>query len=404
MIKTARSKPKPFEAVLLWKFSRFARNKTDAVVYKSLLRNQLGIEVISVSENLGEDRGTAVILESMFEAMDEYYSINLSTEVKRSMTLKAERGEPLCPAPFGYKNENKRYVVDTEQAETVKYIFNSYQAGKGFRTIADELCSSGIRTKRGNMPDSRFIEYILKNPVYKGKIRWSKDKSSPPIISDGNHQPIISEKQFDCIQRIIEEQKARYAKNQKKSVNCDWALRGIVRCGNCGGTLVHTSLKDDSLQCHNYSRGQCKISHYITVRKITKIISECIDECFGSADLTIIPEDNKNKSNTTMIKNLLRKEKKKLERAKESYLNGIDSSEEYKINKSRISSQIKVLEKRLKETNNTKIIAKKTEINLQSFLKDENVSERAKNEALRCIISEIVFIKSEKTIKIVFRA
>ncbi|MCI7334723.1 MAG: recombinase family protein, partial [Oscillospiraceae bacterium] len=103
MIGVAKTKPKPFDAVLLWKFSRFARNRTDAIVYKNLLRNELGIDVISISESLGDDRGTALILESMFEAMDEYYSINLSTEVKRSMKMKAEKGQPLCIPPFGYK-------------------------------------------------------------------------------------------------------------------------------------------------------------------------------------------------------------------------------------------------------------------------------------------------------------
>ena len=45
MIGTAKIKPKPFDAVLLWKFSRFARNRTDAIVYKNLLRNELGIDV-----------------------------------------------------------------------------------------------------------------------------------------------------------------------------------------------------------------------------------------------------------------------------------------------------------------------------------------------------------------------
>ena len=49
MIGTAKIKPKPFDAILLWKFSRFARNREDSIIYKSMLRKQLGIEVISIS-------------------------------------------------------------------------------------------------------------------------------------------------------------------------------------------------------------------------------------------------------------------------------------------------------------------------------------------------------------------
>ena len=80
--------------ILLWKFSRFARNREDAIVYKSMLRKQLGIEVVSISENVGDDK-MSVLIEAMIEAMDEYYSINLAEEVKRGMTEKVSRGEPV---------------------------------------------------------------------------------------------------------------------------------------------------------------------------------------------------------------------------------------------------------------------------------------------------------------------
>ena len=93
MIGLAKTTPKPFDAILLWKFSRFARNREDSIVYKSMLRKQLGIDVISISENLGDDK-MSILFEAMIEAMDEYYSINLAEEVKRGMTEKAKRGEP----------------------------------------------------------------------------------------------------------------------------------------------------------------------------------------------------------------------------------------------------------------------------------------------------------------------
>ena len=52
MIGTAKLRPKPFDVILLWKFSRFARNREDSIVYKSMLRTQCGIDVISISEQL----------------------------------------------------------------------------------------------------------------------------------------------------------------------------------------------------------------------------------------------------------------------------------------------------------------------------------------------------------------
>ena len=101
MIGTAKQKSHPFDAILVWKFSRFARNREDSVVYKSMLRKQCGVEVLSISEQIGEDK-TSILIEALLEAMDEYYSINLSEEVVRGMSEKARRGGTLGRAPFGY--------------------------------------------------------------------------------------------------------------------------------------------------------------------------------------------------------------------------------------------------------------------------------------------------------------
>ena len=113
MIGSAKTKPAPFDVILVHKFDRFARNRTDSVVYKSLLQKEYGIKVISITETIENDK-FSVIMESMLEAMAEYYSINLSEEVKKGMTEKASRGEPLSIAPFGYKMENKQLVIDEE--------------------------------------------------------------------------------------------------------------------------------------------------------------------------------------------------------------------------------------------------------------------------------------------------
>ena len=114
MIGLAKQQPKPFDAILLWKFSRFARNREDSIVYKSMLRKQCGIDVISITENIGDDK-MSVLIEALIEAMDEFYSVNLSEEVKRGMTEKARRGGVLAPPAYGYKAENGQYVIVPEE-------------------------------------------------------------------------------------------------------------------------------------------------------------------------------------------------------------------------------------------------------------------------------------------------
>lgn len=66
-------------------------NREDSIVYKSMLRRELGIDVVSISEPIGDDK-MSILFEAMIEAMDEYYSINLAEEVRRGMTQRAKEG------------------------------------------------------------------------------------------------------------------------------------------------------------------------------------------------------------------------------------------------------------------------------------------------------------------------
>ena len=83
MIAYARRKIKPFDAILIWKHSRFARNREDAIIYKSLLRKQ-GISVISMNEPI-DDTPAGKLLEGIIEVIDEFYSLNLAEDTIRGL-------------------------------------------------------------------------------------------------------------------------------------------------------------------------------------------------------------------------------------------------------------------------------------------------------------------------------
>lgn len=88
MIGLAKQKPAPFSAILVWKFSRFARNQEESIVYKSMLKKN-DVSVISCSETLDEENPFSSLIERIIEWMDEYYSIRLSGEVLRGMSEKS---------------------------------------------------------------------------------------------------------------------------------------------------------------------------------------------------------------------------------------------------------------------------------------------------------------------------
>ena len=186
MIATAKEADKPFDAIFVWKFSRFARNQEEAIMYKNLLRKQ-GVEVVSISEP-SNDSPFASLIERIIEWMDEYYLINLAEEVRRGMREKSSRGEPTGRCAFGYRVENK-VLVPTEDAATVRMIFEQYAAGKGVFQICTDLNDAGLKV-RGKPFGKNTIQYILKNPTYMGKIRWSEEHTR---YHRADYTPVLDE-------------------------------------------------------------------------------------------------------------------------------------------------------------------------------------------------------------------
>lgn len=96
MIGIAKQESHPIDVILVWKYSRFARNQEESIVYKSLLKKS-NVDVISISEPL-IDGPFGTLIERIIEWMDEYYSIRLSGEVIRGMKEKAlKHGTRLHP-------------------------------------------------------------------------------------------------------------------------------------------------------------------------------------------------------------------------------------------------------------------------------------------------------------------
>ena len=102
MIGAARQAIAPFGVILVWKLSRFARNREDSIIYKSLLRKH-GVQVVSINEPT-EDTPSGRLLEGIIEVIDEFYSDNLSQDVVRGMRENASRGFfPGGVVPYGYR-------------------------------------------------------------------------------------------------------------------------------------------------------------------------------------------------------------------------------------------------------------------------------------------------------------
>jgi len=417
MIALAKLKEKPFQMILVWKFSRFARNQEESIVYKSLLRKN-GVEVVSVSEPLS-DNPFGGLIERIIEWMDEYYLIRLSDEVRRGMTERATRGLPNAAPPFGYKMKDGQYEIIEEEAVHVRKIFEMFINKVPVSTIAKHFRDIGVRNKNGNSIDYRGIMYILSNPCYSGYVRWNPNhraasvrKFDDPstITVRSTHTPIIDEETFAKAKAILAERARTYKKGYRLEMTVHkFMLKGLVRCNTCGGTLVYLPATK-GMQCHNYSRTTCPVSHYVSLDKLNKLVINELKKSVNSLSFRVsneqtsklLPAEAPNYDAMISAANL------KLERAKQAYQEGVDSLNEYRAAKERITKEItRLREQQAAALSSTSHIDlnkfSKTVSDVLEIIENPNSSEELKRDSLAAIIEKIVYNKPDCTVDIFYR-
>ena len=335
MIGIAKQPSHPIDVILVWKYSRFARNQEESIVYKSMLKKD-HVDVISISEPL-IDGPFGSLIERIIEWMDEYYSIRLSGEVLRGMKEKAlQNGYQSSPC-LGYEavGHGKPYQINEAEYAMVSYIMDLYDNQNMDETAIARKCNDlGYKTKRGNPFERRTIDRILQNPFYCGIVSWNG------VEFEGAHEVRISKERFDRRQRLIASRK-RPMKARNVSTCKHW-LSGLLKCSVCGATLSYTGNgKCPYFQCWKYAKGFHKTSVALSVKKAEEAVISYFDQILSGTDFTYVRKDQPATDETVTIEQL-QKELSKLStreiRIRDAYESGIDSLEEYKANKERLIS------------------------------------------------------------------
>ncbi|PKM96444.1 MAG: hypothetical protein CVU84_01665 [Firmicutes bacterium HGW-Firmicutes-1] len=417
MIATAKKRPRPFDVILVHKFDRFARNREDSVVYKSLLRKDCNVKVISITETLEDDK-FSIILESMLEAMAEYYSLNLSDEVKKGMFEKASRGEHIGNLPFGYILKDKNLLPHPTEFPAVQKIFEMFVSGSSLLEIARYLNTHDIKTKNGKLWTKQPLRYLLRNHVYMGYTRYNYRAPKTNIINPKSawiliksaHKPAITDDIFEKAQTIL---KNNYVMNRTDTHSDQvksW-MQKLVTCKHCGSTLriLHVNRKGvryNYFRCDKAYQGGCNMNNTYSAIKLNAIILEKlnVDLRIDHINITMIKS-----SNDINELNILNKKLAKLKRQNEliykSYIGEIDSLEEYKKNKDNIlqeEAEIFALIEKASKNKNAEILKTIQIENFKALLTHENVTENDKHKAARKFIEKIEVDLFKKNINLYY--
>ena len=224
---------KKFSVIIVWKVDRFGRNREE-ITFNKYRAKKHGVRVEYVAENISEGP-EGVILESVLEGMAEYFSLQLSQNVKRGLLESAKKHRIISgQIPLGYRaGPDKTFEINPDTAPTVKLIFDMYAAGSTMAEITRYLNDHGYRTSKGKPFTKDTLPRILHNEKYIG-IYTYKD-----IIRDENAVPAIVDRDvFEKVQQMMKVN--RKAPSSKWSYS-DYILSDKLFCGHCGTPMVGTS-------------------------------------------------------------------------------------------------------------------------------------------------------------------
>ena len=290
------------DLIITKSISRFARNTVDSLVTVRELKEK-GIEIYFEKENIWtlDAKGELLITIMSSLAQEESRSISENTTWGKRKSFADGKASVSFSRFLGYdRGPNGEFVINEEQAVTVRYIYKRFLEGLSTYQIAKELTKMGVKTAAGK--DKWYtssVLSILKNEKYKGDALLQKSFTKdflthkrvdnkgevPQYYVEGHHKGIVTADQYEQVQAEILRRKG-----MKKYSGVGY-FSSIIRCGECGswyGAKVwHSNEKYRKViyRCNNkYADGcRCKTPH-INEDELKELFIKAANELFSERE------------------------------------------------------------------------------------------------------------------------
>lgn len=324
--------------------------------------------------------------------------------------------------PFGYdieilSNKSRSLKINNDEAEAVKLIFDMYTTGDGATSISKRLNDLGYKTKANNNFSPSSVLFILKNPVYIGKITWKKKdirKSKTPgktkdtktrdkkdwLIVDGKHKAIIDIDVWNKTQEVLNNKYHIPYQLTNAPVN---PFAGLITCGICGKKMTMRKLRGiERLLCTNKC-GNISSRFDLVESELLKTLNDYL------VQYKVKIQSNVNESSAIDYDKqitLLNKELSTLNNQKLKLFDllerGIYSEELFLERSKNIESRINSINKELtllkaKTSKESKLEKENNLILFENVIKayKETDDIKTKNELLKSILYKIEYIKND---------
>lgn len=265
------------DAVIVHKSDRLARNMGDFWGMYNFWKTK-GISILSVTENF-DDSPAGIFSMGVMSAQAQYYSANLSREVKKGHEAKLDKGIWPAFAPFGYVNYGEKHNRKIKPDENIrKYILSAFQLFStgtySINTLHEKLKATHTKTKAGGEVSRSTLAQMLSNSIYSGPFYW-RDR----YVENYDHEPIVSKELFAKVQYILSSRRKKGTRDHTHN----FMLRGFIYC-SCGAMLTGdiktknfkngTSRQYGYSGCKNIKKNEQCSHNYIRMEEVEKMIEE----------------------------------------------------------------------------------------------------------------------------------
>lgn len=243
-------------AIFVYHTDRFARNESDHLIYKAILK-QAGVKLISVMQPMLDDTPEGHLMDIFITGINAYYSRDLSRKTKRGMLGRWDTGWWPSWAPLGYVNitkngkiGGKRHIdrqsyfddlkvvrqlglieVDPIYGPLITSAFEHYGTGNySLSSLSKLLSTKGLKNSKGKRLSVSALQTVLSNPFYYGQMRWAvgTDDDGNVVYEDkiGMHTPLVSYELFRSCQYVAAKHRQFLTRNRKHK----FLLSGFIYC------------------------------------------------------------------------------------------------------------------------------------------------------------------------------
>ncbi|MDX6765832.1 MAG: recombinase family protein [Candidatus Methylacidiphilales bacterium] len=257
------------DGILAWHPDRLSRNALDGGRIIHMIDQGL-IKTLKFCAHHFENTPEGKFMLQIIFGQSKYYVDNLSVNVHRGIRQKLARGMWPQYAPLGYVNDAKTrgLVIDPVRGPFIREMFELYATGKySLESLSHTMDALGLIGRRGLKLNQANMQYILRNPIYYGLIRYTGE------LYEGAHEPIITKELFDIVQGRMK-RKSKATRVKKKY----FAYRGLFQCGECGGLIT---AEEKWKHQKNGNR-----HHYVFYHCTKRMKQPCAQRCIREESLT----------------------------------------------------------------------------------------------------------------------